>query len=296
MTTSSLSATSAPAHQPNPENAAIAAKLRDFAGLLEQQGADGFRERAYRRAAETVLGLGEPVSTILRRDGQNGLVALPCVGKGIAAAIAELVATGHWSQFDRLRGELAPEKLFQTIPGIGPRLAEQLAGEHQLETLEDLEDALHRGEKSIKGFGRRRREAVLAIVADRLGRLPIAPSAAGAPAPGVDMLLKVDGMYRERAAAGTLKTIAPKRHNPSGVAWLPVMHARHDDWHFTALYSNTALAHELGKTHDWVVIYFQREGYGEGRCTVVTESRGSLAGKRVVRGREDECAEIAGGK
>jgi len=51
---------------------------------------------------------------------------------------------------------------------------------------------------------------------------------------------------------------------------------------------NTARAHELGKTHDWVVIYGYRDGE-ETQHTVVTEQRGPLAGRRVVRGRESEC-------
>jgi hypothetical protein len=67
-----------------------------------------------------------------------------------------------------------------------------------------------------------------------------------------------------------------------------VLHAERDGWSFTALFSNTARAHELGKTQDWVVIFYSRDG-DEGQCTVVTESRGPLAGRRVVRGRETEC-------
>jgi hypothetical protein len=59
----------------------------------------------------------------------------------------------------------------------------------------------------------------------------------------------------------------------------------------TALFSNTALAHELGRTHDWVVIYFGRDGGPEHQRTVVTETRGPLEGRRVVRGREGECRE-----
>ncbi|MEZ5738312.1 MAG: hypothetical protein R3E68_01835 [Burkholderiaceae bacterium] len=55
-------------------------------------------------------------------------------------------------------------------------------------------------------------------------------------------------MYRERAAAGSLRTIAPRRFNPSGESWLPVMHASHGPWHFTALFSNTARAHQLART------------------------------------------------
>lgn len=53
--------------------------------------------------------------------------------------------------------------------------------------------------------------------------------------------------------------------------------------------SNTARAHELGRTRDWVVLYFDG-GQGERQYTVVTAERGPLKGKRVVRGREDESA------
>jgi hypothetical protein len=49
-------------------------------------------------------------------------------------------------------------------------------------------------------------------------------------------------------------------------------------------------AHELGKTKDWVVVYFHLDSEPESQCTVVTETRGPLAGRRVVRGREGECA------
>lgn len=72
---------------------------------------------------------------------------------------------------------------------------------------------------------------------------------------------------------------------------LPVLHARREDWHFTALFSNTPKVHELGKTRDWVVIYFHLDVEPESQCTVVTETRGALKGRRVVRGREGECAE-----
>jgi putative hydrolase len=107
--------------------------------------------------------------------------------------------------------------------------------------------------------------------------------------PPVAMLLDVDREYRERAAAGDLPTIAPRRFNPSGEAWLPVLHAERGAWHFTALFSNTAQAHQLGRTRDWVVIYFYDDEHAEGQHTVVTETHGALTGRRVVRGRETEC-------
>jgi putative hydrolase len=52
--------------------------------------------------------------------------------------------------------------------------------------------------------------------------------------------------------------------------------------------------HELEKTDAWVVIYYEKDDTSEDQCTVVTETKGSLEGKRVVRGREDECREYYG--
>jgi putative hydrolase len=103
------------------------------------------------------------------------------------------------------------------------------------------------------------------------------------------MLLDVDREYREKAAR--LPRIAPRRFNPSGERWLPVLHTERGGWRFTALHSNTALAHHLGRTRDWVVVYFHADHEPEGQHTVVTETRGPLAGRRVVRGREAECGE-----
>ncbi|TIS55831.1 DNA-binding protein [Mesorhizobium sp.] len=276
------------AMKPLPENIVVAAKLRDFADLLDSQGADGFRARAYRSAADVVARLQQPLGEILAREGRDGLVALPAIGTGIAGAIAEMIATGRWSQLERLRGEMEPEALFRSIPGIGPQYAHRLAEDAQLESLEDLENALHSGDLHIKGIGHRRKEMLGATLAERLGRARLRTTYQPQPLPPVSMLLDVDRMYREKAASGELRKIAPRRFNPKGEAWLPVLHARHDNWHFSAFFSNTRLAHELAKTRDWVVIYFQAKGQPEGRCTVVTETRGPMAGKRVVRGREDE--------
>jgi hypothetical protein len=58
------------------------------------------------------------------------------------------------------------------------------------------------------------------------------------------------------------------------------------------MYSNTELAHRLRRTNDWVVIYFHEDHGPEGQATVVTEQRGALRGRRVVRGRERESAEL----
>jgi hypothetical protein len=55
------------------------------------------------------------------------------------------------------------------------------------------------------------------------------------------------------------------------------------------LFSNTARAHQLEKTRDWVVLYCEAR-QGDYQCTIITAQHGPLAAKRVVRGREAECA------
>ena len=281
---------------PHPENERIAQWLRQMAELLHAQQANPFRVGAYQRAADTVEGLDSGVRDVLAERGREGLEALPGIGRGIAAAIAEILQTGRWAQLDRLRGSLEPDALFQTIPGVGPELAARIHDALGVETLEALEVASHDGRlDAVPGVGSRRAAAIRAALADILGRAGLArrslpaESARGEAEPPASVLLDVDDEYRRRADAGTLPKIAPRRFNPEGEAWLPVLHAVREPWHFTALYSNTARAHELGRTRDWVVLYFHDDDHVERQHTVVTETRGSLAGRRVVRGREPEC-------
>ncbi|HEX8385582.1 MAG TPA: hypothetical protein VF576_05340 [Rubricoccaceae bacterium] len=105
--------------------------------------------------------------------------------------------------------------------------------------------------------------------------------------PPVAEVLDVDREYREKAAAGDLRLIAPIANNPDGEAWLPVLKTKRGDRRYSALFSNTETAHSLKKTDDWVVVYLDKPDEG-GQWTVVTEGRGELAGRRVVRGREAE--------
>jgi hypothetical protein len=173
-----------------------------------------------------------------------------------------------------------------------------------VDTLEDLEVAAHDGRLNrVRGFGPRRvraiREELDSILyrsaRRRAQRRPWPEMHPGphrdgytAPRPDVTTLLNVDAEYNDRAAKGKLRHITPRRFNAKHRAWLPILHAERDDWHLTALYSNTALAHELGRTRDWVVIFYTRDE-DEGQCTIVNETRGPLLGRRVVRGRESEC-------
>lgn len=287
-----------------PTNERIADVLDQIADLLEAQDANPFRVRAYRNGAQTVREAGDPVAE-RAQEGSEALRSLPGIGKGLAGVITEIVHTGRSGLLARLQGEVAPEDLFAQLPGIGDVLAERIATELDVDTLEELEQAAYDGRlEQVEGFGRKRIRSVqtsLAAILSRAAqrRIQRGTSEAGEGGdrsgtdtqhpdqerPQVDTLLEVDAKYRRRAEAGELRKIAPKRFNPDDKAWLPIMHAEKEGWTFTALYSNTARAHELDATHDWVVIYYERDGY-ESQATVVTEKSGPLRGKRVVRGRE----------
>jgi len=276
-----------------PLNARCADRLREAADLLHAQGANPFRVSAYRKAATTVRDLPEDLSAIVERAGLPGLEALPNIGRGIAAALLEMNRSGRWIQLERLRGSADPVQLLTSVPGLGHRLAERIHDELHVDTLEGLELAAHDGRlESVPGVGPRRAAAIRASLQSMLSRSrPHHGQAPGQPPrePDVSVLLDVDREYRDKAEAGSLPAIAPRRFNPSGEAWLPVLHTTRDGWHFTALFSNTAQAHQLGRTRDWVVLYFYDDEHVEGQHTVVNETHGPLAGRRVVRGREAQC-------
>ncbi len=279
--------------QAAPGNPRIAQALREMALLLEAQGDNPYRVAAYRRAGDMVARLQRPLGDILQREGEPGLDALPGVGPRIARAIAELLNTGRWQQLERLRGESDPDAVLRTIPGVGAELAFRLHDELGVQTLEALEVAAHDGRlEALPRIGARRAAAIRSALAEMLDRQRAlrrsrhVPS--GAPEPPVAMLLDVDREYRARAQAGTLPTIAPRRFNPDNKAWLPVLHTERPGWHISALFSNTARAHELGRVQDWVVLYVEDEAHHEHQYTVVTATRGAGVGQRVVRGREAE--------
>ena len=254
-----------------------------------------FRVRAYHQAAVTVRGLKGRLASMLQAEGTAGLMRLPGIGKSLAHAIEHLVGSGRLPLLERLRGEERPEQVFATVPDIGAGLAKRIHEELGIETLAELEAAANDGRLAkVPGMGQKRIRAVRESLAGRFARRRrpppemVAPSAANYDVP-VAELLDVDDQYRRLANQGKLPRIAPRRFNPTRQSWLPVLHTERGQRHYTALYSNTARAHELGTTHDWVVIY--RDDHDHGRWTVITAHYGALRGRRIVRGREAECRE-----
>ncbi len=280
----------------SPSNGYIARLLRDLADHLEIQNANRYRVQAYRHAADVVENHRDSIAAVA---GQNpaALEELPGIGASIAAAIKVIGSTGKLPLLNKLTGEASSEWLLQGIPTIGSHMAHRLHDELGIESFDDLQQAVQSGRIStMRGLGAKRVRAISEFLQSRQHRLP--PKAEYGDAmlahqrePDVAELLDVDQEYRQSAQSGKLPRIAPRRFNPSAAAWLPILHAERGERHYTALFSNTAHANELGMTHDWVVIYADDAASQPHRhqWTVITAQYGKHRGLRIVRGREWEC-------
>lgn len=270
-------------------NREIAGLLNRIADLLEQEDDNPFRVQAFRNGAKNVQMTETPLTDIVEQAGGEALKQIEGIGNGLASTIFEYISTGRSSYLQQLQLRQSPEKLFQRVPGIGRKLAQRVAQQLEITSLEALEQAAHDGRLAqVAGFGPRRVAAVRHGVASLLGR---SDRSRDGDKPAAALLLGVDAEYRRLAKAGKLPRLTPRRFNPAQEAWLPIMRTERNGWTMTVLFSNTAQAHKLDKTHDWVVIYYEKDG-SEAQCTVVTETSGPLRGKRVIRGRERESRQF----
>jgi DNA polymerase (family 10) len=125
----------------NTDNQQFSAIFRDIAGILELQGDDLFRIRAYRRAAQTLAGLSEPVRNIARR---GALESLPGIGKTLASAIQELLENGHMRYYDHLITTV-PEGIVALLhlPDLSTEQVRLLWRTHDISSMKQLAQAFH---------------------------------------------------------------------------------------------------------------------------------------------------------
>jgi DNA polymerase (family 10) len=157
------------------DNAALADQLRTYANLSEIQGENSFRVTAFRRAAETVESLEEPIEELVR-DGE--LTSVPGIGESIAAALAELVESGHFRALDDLLDEVPSTLLTMLdIPGVGTKTVARFYHELGITDIVQLETCAKHGElRKLKGFGAKQEARILdgiAFLNQRSGRLSI---------------------------------------------------------------------------------------------------------------------------
>ena len=142
------------------DNKGIAELLGRYADLLEIDGADEFRLRAYRFAVEE-LDLQSTQMADLLEDGKR-LEELLGIGKAIAAKIKAIVETGRLPQLEELESRVAPIYIdLLKVPGLGIKRVKALRLGLQLESREDLQQALenHSIEK-LPGFGKKTEELI----------------------------------------------------------------------------------------------------------------------------------------
>lgn len=145
-------------------NADIAAIFEEIADLLEIQGANPFRIRAYRNAARTLGELSQDARMLVEKG--DDLKRLPGIGDDLSARIREIVATGSCSLLARLRTELPPAVTeLLKIPGLGPKRVKALHHDLEVQTVEQLYRAARDGRiRALPGFGEKTELNILQAV------------------------------------------------------------------------------------------------------------------------------------
>jgi DNA polymerase (family 10) len=135
------------------QNAEVAAMFDQAAELLEIEGENQFRVRAYRRAARVIEDLPQSIKSLLAAG--RDLSELPGIGKDLAGKIADIVATGHFALLDSLKRKM-PGELGEiaALPGLGPKRVKVLHDKLKVSTIDDLRRVVKTGRlHGIRGFG-----------------------------------------------------------------------------------------------------------------------------------------------
>ena len=129
-------------------NEEVARIFNAIAEMLEIKGGNPFRIRAYRRAAENIEGLADDVATLIERDT---IEEIQGIGKDLAAKIREIVTTGTFQEYEKLKAEIPPglTQVLQ-IPGMGPKTTKLLYEKKGIDSIQKLEAAARAG--SLRGL------------------------------------------------------------------------------------------------------------------------------------------------
>lgn len=121
-----------------------------------------FEPLAYRKAALTIGTLQEDVGEIYKKEGVEGLMKLPGIGKGISAAIKEYIDTGKMKKYERLKKKYPVDFAGLTkIQGMGAKKALKLYKEIGVKNVADLKEAIAKHKiRGIEGFGTKSEEVL----------------------------------------------------------------------------------------------------------------------------------------
>jgi DNA polymerase (family 10) len=138
----------------------VAEVLIGIATLLELNGENPFKTRAYLNAARTIETMSEPLDKVVA-EGRLG--EMKGIGEGIQKKITELVTTGKLAYYEELKAATPPGLVAMLeIPGLGPKKIKALHDELGIETVEQLEQACQGGQiAGLKGFGEKTQTNIL---------------------------------------------------------------------------------------------------------------------------------------
>ncbi|MDZ7713122.1 MAG: DNA polymerase/3'-5' exonuclease PolX [Rhodovibrio sp.] len=148
-------------------NREIAAKFDELADLLEIQGANAFRVRAYRNAARTIRDLPQTVAQLVR-DGAD-LTELPGIGDDLAKKTREIVETGELADLQKIVKDV-PESLIDVmgVAGLGPKRVKTLYETLGVKDVAGLKQAAEAGKiQTLSGFGQKTEQNILEELATR---------------------------------------------------------------------------------------------------------------------------------
>ena len=143
-------------------NSQIADAFDLIGDILDFQGANPFRVRAYRNSARTIRDYGEPLAAMVETQKEK-LTQIEGIGDDLAAKIVTLVSTGSLPMLEDLKKQV-PESVLALlrIPGLGPKKAAALNKELGITTLEQLKAACEAGKvRVLKGFGEKTEQIIL---------------------------------------------------------------------------------------------------------------------------------------
>lgn len=142
-------------------NADIAAIFDELADLLEIEGANPFRIRAYRNAARTLRDLPRDVAAMVEQG--DDLTELPGIGEDLAGKIKEMVTTGTAAMLEEHRKAVpATVREWLKIPGLGPKRVKILYESLGIKTRDQLQKAAQEGRvRALQGFGEKTERHIL---------------------------------------------------------------------------------------------------------------------------------------
>jgi DNA polymerase (family 10) len=142
-------------------NSDVADIFNEVADLLEIEGANQYRVRAYRKAARTVSTLSRSVSQMVEEG--DDLTELPGIGEDLAGKIEEIVRTGDLKQLEEIERRTAPALAqMLDVAGLGPKRVQTIHEELGVTTMEELREVAEQGKiREVHGLGEKTEKKIL---------------------------------------------------------------------------------------------------------------------------------------